>query len=503
MDKNSLSQYGWVVIIIIILGILIGLSLPYADFIFDNTNSLADSLSNTSNLIFTSDNFTLDDVAPQFTNYSIEEINSNDLVFGIGKTKSEYVVATFNENYTEVTITKNGDNSDGLMMDFSEENPSPMTIHKESIMSAIIQPLCVNLGDYAFYDCQGLLDISFSDNEHFLEFGDYTFFNCLSLTNIIVPESINAMGSHCFYNCESIIDFVVPEGVTKLARYIFTNCILLENITVHDDIASIDSYAFDNCKSLKSFDTPEKLSSVGSYVFRYCVSLKEFIFPETLTYVPLGIFYGCEGLEKVFLHENITKIKTVAFDGCCNMYVCDIPDSVTSIENYAFTNCKKLEVSTVPYGMTTLNRAIFLYCDKITNFTIPDSVTRIEESALHGTSITEIVIPEGVEYVGPNAFMSCLNLETITFSSTLKIIDAGAFCYCTSLKDITIPESVEAIGEQAFFTCGWLNSVTILSTDIQIAENAFEETKISTIYGYAGSTAEMFANNNGYTFITL
>ena len=53
------------------------------------------------------------------TNYSTEEIDDDELLFPIGKTDPYYVVAKFNSDYTEVVISKNGENSDGLMMDWA------------------------------------------------------------------------------------------------------------------------------------------------------------------------------------------------------------------------------------------------------------------------------------------------------------------------------------------------------------------------------------------------
>ena len=50
--------------------------------------------------------------------YTLDEINADEHLYAIGKTKPEYVVAKFNDDYTSVKITKNGADSDGLMKDF-------------------------------------------------------------------------------------------------------------------------------------------------------------------------------------------------------------------------------------------------------------------------------------------------------------------------------------------------------------------------------------------------
>lgn len=50
------------------------------------------------------------------------QITMNPSIFGIGKTKAEYVVAEFNDDFSEVTIRKNGQDSDGKTRDFNSKN---------------------------------------------------------------------------------------------------------------------------------------------------------------------------------------------------------------------------------------------------------------------------------------------------------------------------------------------------------------------------------------------
>lgn len=60
------------------------------------------------------------------------------------------------------------------------------------------------------------------------------------------------------------------------------------------------------------------------------------------------------------------------------------------------------------------------------------------------------------------------------------MILAQAFTNCKNMTSILIPESVTEIRELAFDGCE----------------------KLTTIYGKAGSYAETYAKDNGYTFVT-
>ena len=68
-------------------------------------------------------------------------------------------------------------------------------------------------------------------------------------------------------------------------------------------------------------------------------------------------------------------------------------------------------------------------------------------------------------------------------------IEEGAFIDCPSLKSITIPKSVNIIGEMAF---GYVTT-----------EDGIKAVKDFTIYGYQGSTAQEYADKNGFTFLSV
>ncbi len=67
--------------------------------------------------------------------------------------------------------------------------------------------------------------------------------------------------------------------------------------------------------------------------------------------------------------------------------------------------------------------------------------------------IKEVVIPEGVETIGPYAFAGLTELTKITLPSTLEAIEYGAFFGCTKLTEIKGIENVKLINKYAFQNC--------------------------------------------------
>ena len=87
--------------------------------------------------------------------------------------------------------------------------------------------------------------------------------------------------------------------------------------------------------------------------------------------------------------------------------------------------------------------------------------------------------------------------------NTVKTIADYAFCNQDSMESIVIPDSVVAIDRGVFYSCNNLKSVTIPVSVTQIGKNSFEDCGNVTIYGYKGSYAEQYANENGIPFVAL
>jgi len=117
-----------------------------------------------------------------------------------------------------------------------------------------------------------------------------------------------------------------------------------------------------------------------------------------------------------------------------------------------------------------------MYMHLITKVVIEDGVETIGNNAFRGAvSLTEVEIPKTVYGIGVGAFYDCKSLEKIDLPDNLDYIDEGAFIYCKSLKTISIPESMMAINKRTFDSCYALESVDLPSNLIMIDELAFNQ----------------------------
>ena len=144
------------------------------------------------------------------------------------------------------------------------------------------------------------------------------------------------------------------------------------------------------------------------------------------------------------------------------------------------------------------------------SITIPSSVTEIEDGAFHSTFYLERVnLNEGLKSIGNSSFENSNSIKELKFPSTLKSIGEKSFYETSSLVKLELNDGLETIGENAFLGCRSLKSVTIPASVTSIGEKAFGFISDSktidgfTIYGYRGTAAETYANENGFTFIPL
>ena len=255
---------------------------------------------------------------------------------------------------------------------------------------------------------------------------------------------------------------IVPDNidgydVTGIGNYAFAGCTNIKDIKLPETLESIGYMAFGNCTGLESIKIPSKVKTIGQNAFWCCSNLKEINLPE-----------GIENIGSDFIKE--TKIEKIK-----------IPKSLKSGSSalYGANELKKVEfeegTETIISGICSVDYSE----NKIEEIIIPDGVTEIESVAFAGCkNIKDIKLPETLESIGYMAFGNCTGLESIKIPSKVKTIGREAFEYCSNLKKIILPESVESIGTDAFSGCN-------------------EE---FTIYGYEGTYAQQYANENNIPF---
>ena len=180
-------------------------------------------------------------------------------------------------------------------------------------------------------------------------------------------------------------------------------------------------------------------------------------------------------LLSVVMPNTIRSIKEFAFNGCINLKSLTISSEVSEIGDYAFMGLSSLEHLAVDCHNKTFDsrgdcnaiirtrtNTLLVGCKATV---IPDGVEVIAGNAFiscQDSSIEpfELNFPPSVEIIEPLAFNCCYPLSAVTFSEGLRRIGRWAFMG-TSIECLEIPASVTEIDEQAFISCDSLKVIKV------------------------------------------
>lgn len=258
MDRNTLSRYGWIVVIALVFAVMLAFATPFGKFAGKTFLAITDGYIDAGTGAVSEENLQKHEdmwneeifLLKDGTNYTIEEIEADSHLYAIGQTKPEYVVARFNDDYTEVVITQNTVESDGIMMDWEAWfDFSPMQQHQNTLTKAIIKEGIVNIGQSsggrgAFARCTNLVDISFPTS--LTKIGQSAFDHCGNLKNVKLPKNLQTLRNLSFNACASLTQITIPTGVDKIERGTFQNCTSLKTVNLHKGIIAIDTFVFYN-----------------------------------------------------------------------------------------------------------------------------------------------------------------------------------------------------------------------------------------------------------------
>ena len=146
-----------------------------------------------------------------------------------------------------------------------------------------------------------------------------------------------------------------------------------------------------------------------------------------------------------------------------------------------FKDCSSLETIALGKKIQTIGDNTFNNCGKITTVNVPASVKTIGQAAFIGTSLTSIVLGEGLQSIGQKAFAYSSALTNIvSYATTAPTLGASAFEGVPQNASVKVPCSA-----LSSYQSKW-NYFSNISTMSSVYAESEDEAKGIVTVTYAG-----------------
>lgn len=356
--------------------------------------------------------------------------------------------------------------------------------------------------------------------------GADAFQNCSGLASVTIPGTVSMLDADAFIgsdNTEVILE--LNAGTLDAGGVYPVSSNRVNSVVIPEDTKFLDLDAFNNMTGINTvyynavdcsaerYQYEEKGMVGYSYTALFNTNLQSIIFGDNVRNIPDGLCYSCQYLDDVIIYNGATNIGNAAFCNCRALTSVIIPNSVANIGDSVFSMCTSLTDVTIfnpdavigfetfyncayPFvirGYEGSNAEVYANNNWYEFRRIYDDPSVITDYNRHLIGYTGA---EGENLVIPETFE---DTDGTVYSVTK--IGEKAFKDCANLASVVIPASVTSIDKQAFNQCYGLTSVTILNPEVIIGYEAFYSCGYPfAIRGYAGSTAETYANDNWHNF---
>lgn len=261
---------------------------------------------------------------------------------------------------------------------------------------------------------------------------------------------------------EKDFEYTVENGTATITKYIGNDSDLVIPAVIDGyEISSISMTAIDgdNVNNIKSVTVSDGIKSLFDWTFHSCMYIEKITIPSSIESLPTDWFYYSGNYLKEY-NVSGTGGRYYSQDGI-------LFDSQTS----TLMLCP---------SQNKLNGG---------KYTVPDCIKALGAYAFSGCDyLNTITMPDSLEVIGEKAFSECYSLYDVKFSKNINTIYPEAFGNSPNLTEVHIPKTMTGLCNDY----GWSIGLGYDGTD-----------KISefTVYGYVGTDAEKYANENGFNFV--
>ncbi len=355
----------------------------------------------------------------------------------------------------------------GFTIDFGNE--TVRTIGKNAFTGSV-KKIAINdsfdfdalrLGGMAFNDIEVTLTENYAGTKYAEENGviynadksKIFLVNTSKTGTFEVPASVKEIGAYAFANSKlSTLTFENVDGLEKIGEGAFYGAALRALDLTGAAVEVIPAYTF-YLASIANIALDENVKEIGDYAFAYSAIHS--------AYMPAVEVLGDYAFAQC---ASILKVVTAAV---ADDSAITLSPTLTAFGDGVFYACPDLTSATLP-SLTKMGMGTFMNDSKLKSVSFDENATATGTYTFAMSGLRSFVFAEGQMHVGEGLFLGCTALESVTLSEVVEKVVGESKLYNT-------------VGNGAFSGCGKLATVNNLDKVVYIGEQAFYNTKLSTL----------------------
>lgn len=363
-----------------------------------------------------------------------------------------------------------------------------------NLKSVQLNEQLTEISEGLFSGCKKLTSITIPGNVKTI--GDKAFSGGV-LASVTIPESVTEIGTEAFSGCSKLQTVTMGNGVRKIGERAFAGCLKLTDMTISANVeeignnafaGQIDEYSEGFIPWVENIATEDGVKYIAKVAYKYIsgstVNIKEGTISVADEFNRRYLGYG-----EYNYNADITSIilpSTLRFlgDNCfryTNISSITLPDALERIGSYALNGCSKLRRITIPQNVKYIGQCAFdgTAIVRVNYNAVEADVWEQDNDGVYSqifpSSVTRVIIGEGVKVIPPALFMGCKNLVRVQMASTVESIGYEAFnTWGSSLQNIDLPSSLKYLGGGSGFES--FNTITAyMKEPIELSGRPSEE----------------------------
>lgn len=326
--------------------------------------------------------------------------------------------------------------------------------------SLVVPDTVTEIAPRAFYGCSWLEKVVIPGSVKTI--GENAFAHCGNLKRITLPDSLTSIGARAFY-AANLEGLHLPAEIREIGDEAFYGAFawdqepLYETVTDWDDETQLIPY-------IEDIVFPEGLKKIGASAFAG-LPCRKVVLPEGLEELGEWAFHESD-MQELVIPGSLKVIANSAFRECGQLLAVQINTGVERICKNAFFQCEKLRILNIQPGLKTIEGNAFFRCTALEELILPEGLVELEDMAFRDCGCLErVVFPGTLKCIGSDPHIPDIWPAEVTGEDEDQ--NKGVFDLCGNLSEVVIPEGVEKIGYEAFWNTGLRMSAFELPSTIK------------------------------------